>query len=93
MTAERAPRPYSTLRDGKIVWIYPGETAPTKKVRSRPETDGEVRARIDAAVKARRKADPFWIWYREPGRSSRELEIDLRDLGLPPRQMIDEEVA
>lgn len=100
MTAERAPRPYSTLRDGKIVWVYPGESLADRlngrvrdaklKFRSRLETDDEVRARLDAEIKRRRQAEPWWIWFY-PRNTSKDLDAELKGLGLPPRQMIDEE--
>jgi len=82
-------RPYSTLRDGKIVWVYPGEALPAAKVRSRLETDSEVRTRLNAEIKRRRAADPFWLWFKQPG-SGKDLDADLKELGLPARQMVDE---
>jgi hypothetical protein len=97
---DNGPRPYSTLRGGRIVWVYPGESLKERlegrfrdanlKKRTRLETDSEIRSRINAEVRRRRQADPFFIWYRAPGQTSKELEADLRILGLPPRQMIEE---
>lgn len=74
------PTPYSTLRDGRIVWVYPEPAGKSKKkLRSRPETDDEVRKRLLKAG----------LWHY-PMSSSKELDAQLEYWKLPPRGFVDE---
>ena len=87
MTADNKPRPFSSLRDGKIVWVTPEEHATGKRVRSRSETDDEVRARIKAGWTAWTYWDPVPDLRKY---SSKELDNLLKVKGLPARKFIDE---
>lgn len=66
------------------MWVYPGETPPgaAPKVRSRLETDDEVRARITVAR-------PWW-GSSQVAYSGQKLDNMLKNIGLPPRKVIDE---
>jgi hypothetical protein len=75
------PRPFSRLRDGKLEWVAPAEPGPAAKVRSRRETDAEVRARLVGVDR--------WLIR---GMSGRQLDEMLEMLKLPERKMIDEVV-
>ena len=73
---DRAPRPYSTLRDGKIVWVTPEEhsaTGPMK--RSRLETDEEVLKRTSRDFR----------WAKGPA-----LDAVIQRSGYPKRCWVDE---
>jgi len=89
VTSERAPRPYSTLRGDKIVWVTPEEHADPTKKRSRLESDSEVRKRLSAA------ADDFWAQvYGRPtytGVSGPALDQLLHEKRLPPRGYVDDD--
>ena len=76
MSDDRAPRPYSTLRNEKIIWIYPGEKTPGKSKRSRPQTDEEFKAVIKVVTVHR-------------GPSLDKYMLDTYGL---KRQIVDEEI-
>lgn len=83
---DHAPRPYSTLRDGKIVWVTPEEHAGGNLKRSRLESDDEVRRRIKASIQ-------WSYWNPCPDLAAvkgKELDKRLTIFVLPPRQFIDE---
>lgn len=82
MANERAPRPYSTLVDGRIIWITPEEHASTKRVRSRSENDDEVRARFRARG-----------LYTYPNLKGKALDAQLDYWNMPPRGFVDEYVT
>lgn len=78
------PRPYSTLIDGRIVWVAPGEAPPAKAKRTRLETDDEVRARLSAwARSSGYVGDYSWLL-------GNELDDHLKHVGLPARQFVEE---
>ncbi len=76
-------RAYQTLRGGRMVWVYPGETPPPAKLRSRQETDDEVRARIMLDR-------PWWTREEMARHSGPALDRMLKNLALPPRKIVDE---
>lgn len=81
MTPEdRKPRPYSTLRDGRVVWVTPEEHATIGKAgRVRLENDDEVRLRLVRAGHSGYKS------YK-----GKDLDDWLRYWSMPPRQYVDE---
>jgi hypothetical protein len=89
LTVDNGPRPYSTLRDGKIIWVVPEVNQLGPKKRSRLETDDEVRARIKAGWRAWTYWDPVPD-LRKYG--SKELDNLLKVKGLEPRKVVDEVV-
>lgn len=76
---DNKPRPYSTLRAGRIVWVTPEEHAAGKPRRTRLESDDEVRARFKAAGR-----------YGYPGLSAKALDGQLEYWGMPPRAFIED---
>lgn len=87
MTTEHdhRPRPYTTLRNGQIVWVTPEEHAAGKPTRSRLETDDEVRVRI--------RAKGWTYWDPTPDvRNMRGKVLDeaLKRYNLPPRAWLEE---
>lgn len=81
--ASNAPRPYSTLRDSRVVWVSPDEARPAGPVkRSRLETDAEVRARV-------MRERPWWTAEEVRRHSGDRLDKMLTNLGLPKRQVVD----
>lgn len=83
-TTDNRPRPYSTLRGGQIIWVYPNEAQPVNsRGRSRLESDAEVRARLRAGWGYTTYWDPMpdlrYIF-------GKELDKLLKSRALPERQ-------
>ena len=79
---QNKPRPYSTLVNGRIVWVAPGENPPpARKVRTRLETDDEFRRRIQIAK--------GWagVYATHTGQ---QLDAVAKHWDIAPRKLIDE---
>lgn len=78
-TTDNRPRPYSSLVNGKIVWVSPEERGAGPRKRSRPENDDEVRARLLRGAG----------WTVSANVTSEYLDELLKDAGLKPRGYVD----
>lgn len=76
------PRPYSRYNPatGRVEWVAPPEPGRQRRLRSRLETDDELRARFDR-------------YDRERTRRLHGAELDafVKREGHPPRRFLDEE--
>ena len=81
----RAPRPYSRLNPatGRVEWVTPGTPSSTPNLRSRLETDAEVRRRLIPLI-------GVFSMFRLTKLHGKELDAELKENGLEPRKMIDE---
>lgn len=82
MSEQNQRKSYSYLApNGRIVWVDPEPAAPPKAVRTRLETDAEVRSRMRGAG--------YTVSDLSRGKA---LDDSMRIWGLPPRKQIDETV-
>jgi hypothetical protein len=78
-STDNRPRPYSTLRDGRIVWVTPEEHAAGGRARrAHLETDDEVLRRIRGAGRG-----------AVANCTAKCLDKTLEYWSMPPRQYVD----
>jgi len=77
-------------KTGDVDWIDPSTPVTPPRVRSRIETDDEVRARLTPAHHAQ---NPHYPPEHFRGTHGRSLDDLLKIYGLPPRRYVDEVIS